>query len=204
MDIEKVKEIARKYYDSNDPMHGWDHIIRVYNLCMNIGKKEGADLEVLGLAALLHDIGISRGRDNHEKTGAVMAEEILKDYKDEERKKNVIHCIESHRFSKGIKPRTLEAEILQDADRLDAIGAIGIVRAMVHSGYFRRPIYIPDKKISMNYNGKSETAIDHFYEKLLKIKDSLNTRTAREIAEHRHKFMEIFLREFFDEWDGKK
>ena len=201
MDIEKVKSIAKKYMERNDGAHNWDHVLRVYNLCMKIGEEEGADLEVLKLAALLHDIGIFKDRKNHEKVSAEMAREILEDY---DKKESVIHCIEAHRFSKQIKPKTLEAKILQDADRLDVLGAIGIVRAMIYSGENNRPVYIPEKSISDTYNGESETAIDHFYEKLLKIKDTLNTETAKKIAEHRHEFMEMFLEEFFDEWDGRR
>jgi len=203
MDLEEIKRVAKTYLDKNDMMHGWDHVMRVYDLCVKIGKEEGADLEVLKIAALLHDIGISKGRENHEKIGAEIAKEILRGY-DREKKENIIHCIEAHRFSKGLKPETLEAKILQDADRLDALGAIGIARTMVHAGFFNMPVYKPNKEISTRYNGKSETTIDHFYEKLLKIKDSLNTKTAKEMAKHRHEFMEFFLNEFFDEWDGKK
>lgn len=203
MDFEKIRKIAKEHMDKNDVMHGWDHVLRVKNLCMKIGEKERANLEVLELASLLHDIGIYKGRENHEKTSADMAREILKDY-DEEKKEKIIHCIESHRFSKGLKSKTLEAKILQDADRIDALGAIGITRAMVHAGFFKRPIYIPEKEISQNYSGKSETSIDHFYEKLLKMKDTLNTKTAKEIAEKRHNFMEYFLEEFFEEWEGKR
>ena len=203
MDLEKIKKIAKKYSDKNDPIHRWDHVMRVYNLCMKIGKREGADLEVLKIASLLHDIGVWKDRKNHEKVGAEMAKKILKDY-DKEKRENVIHCIEFHRFSKGLKPKTLEAKILQDADRLDAMGAIGIMRTMVHAGFFNMPVYIPGKNISTTYSGNSETTIDHFYEKILKIKDTLNTKTAREMAKHRHEFMEFFLKEFFEEWRGRK
>jgi len=203
MDLEKIKKIAKKYSDKNDPIHRWDHVMRVYNLCMKIGKREGADLEVLKIASLLHDIGVWKDRKNHEKVGAEMAKKILKDY-DKEKRENVIHCIEFHRFSKGLKPKTLEAKILQDADRLDVLGAIGIGSVFTYSGFFNRPIYSPDKKISTVYRGDSETTIDHFYEKILKIKDTLNTKTAREIAEHRHEFVLLFLKEFFEEWDGRK
>ena len=203
MDIKKIKELAKNYSNKNDMVHRWDHVLRVYKLCMKIGEKEGADLEVLKIAALLHDIGVWKDRKNHEKIGAEMAKEILKDY-DKEKKENVIHCIEVHRFSKGLEPKTIEAKILQDADRLDVLGAIGIARVFAYSGVLNRPIHIPDEKISNVYTGESKTSIGHFYEKILKIKDTLNTETAREIAEHRHEFIEFFLNEFFDEWSCKK
>lgn len=201
MDLEEIGRIAKGYMDRNDIMHGWDHTLRVYNMCLRIGRDEGADLEVLGLAALLHDTGIHMDRENHEKASAKIAGEVLKGY---EKMDQVVYCIESHRFSKGMKAETLEARILQDSDRLDAMGAMGITRNMVHSGFFRRPVYLPEKEISRTYNGKSETSIDHFYEKLLKIKDTLNTETAKRIAEHRHAYMENFLEEFFAEWDGRR
>ncbi|MCK4634999.1 MAG: HD domain-containing protein [Candidatus Aenigmarchaeota archaeon] len=201
--MKEIRKIAKKYMNKNDGAHGWDHVTRVYNLCMRIGKEEGADLEVLELAAFLHDIGISEDRENHEKVSAEITREILKDY-DKKKMENVIHCIEVHRFSKGLKPITLEAKILQDADKLDVSGAIGIVRTMFYSGFLNRPVYIPEKEISHEYDGESETAVDHIYEKLMKIREKLNTETAKKIAEQRHDFMKKFMEEFFDEWEGKR
>lgn len=201
MDLNEIRKISKQYMDRNDGAHGWDHVTRVYNLCVKIGKEEGADLEILKLAALLHDIGISKDRENHEKVSVELAKEILKDY---DKMEEVLHCIDVHRFSKDLEPKTLEAKILQDADRLDVCGAVGIVRTMVYTGYVNRPVHIPGKKFSENYDGESETAVDHVYEKLLKIKDRLNTDTARKMAEHRHKFIEDFMEEFFEEWDGKR
>ena len=201
MDLKEIKKISKKYMDKNDGAHDWGHVQRVYNLCIKIGKEEGGDLEVLERAALLHDVGISEDRKNHEKVSASIARDLLKNY---EKVEEVAYCIECHRFSKGIKPETLEAEILQDADRLDVTGAMGITRTMVYTGNFNRPVHIPGKEVSPEYNGKSDTAIEHFYHKLLKIKDNLNTETAKEMAKHRHSYMESFLEEFFAEWDGKR
>lgn len=201
MDFEEAKRIAKGYMDKNDVMHGWDHALRVYNLSVRIGREEDADLEVLGLAALFHDTGIHMDRENHEKASAKIASDVMKGY---EKLNQVVYCIESHRFSKRMKAETLEAKILQDADRLDATGAMGITRTMVFGGMVNRPIHIPEKKISREYKGRSETSIDHFYEKLLKIKDTLNTETAKKMAEHRHAYMEQFLEEFFVEWDGER
>jgi len=201
MDLEKIKQISKEYMEKNDGAHGWDHVQRVYNLCVRIGEKEGADLDVLERAALLHDVGISEDRKNHEKISARIARDLLKDY---EKVDEVAYCIECHRFSKDIEPETIEAMILQDADRLDVLGAMGIMRTMVFTGHMDRPVHIPGKSPREKYNGKSETAIHHFYEKLLKVKDTLNTETAREMASKRHEYMEGFLDEFFAEWDGER
>ena len=203
MDINKIKDFSKKYLDRNDPMHDFNHALRVYKLSMLIGRDEGADLDVLAAASFLHDIGMWKDRKNHEEVSIELSDKILEDIKKEKRNK-IIDSIRSHRFSKNRKPKLLEAKIIQDADRLDALGAIGITRALVHSGYFKKPLYKPNKKISKIYDGESETVIDHFYEKLLNIKENLNTEMARKIAEERHKFMEEFLERFFKEWDGKK
>ncbi len=201
MDLKEISKIAKKYMDKNDIAHGWDHVQRVYNLCVKIGEKEGADMEVLKLAALLHDVGIYEDRKNHEIVSSRIAEKLLSDY---EKREKVVYCIKNHRFSKGKKVDTLEAKILQDADRLDVLGAMGIVRTMVYTGCKNRPVHIPGKEISDVYTGESDTAINHFYEKLLKIKDSLNTNTAIRMAEERDKYMRDFLEEFFAEWDGER
>ncbi len=201
MDLEEVRKTARMHMEKNDVAHGWDHVERVYNLCMKIGEKEGADLGVLKLAALLHDIGISRDRENHEKVSAEMAKDILHGY---EKMEDVVYCIESHRFSKGIVPMTLEAKVLQDADRLDVCGAMGITRTMTYTGAVKRPVHIPGKKISHTYTGESASAVDHVYEKLMKVKDRMNTKTGKEIAEKRHEFMEKFMEQFFAEWEGER
>jgi len=201
MDLEEIKKIAKEHMEKNDLAHGWNHTERVYNLCIKIGEKEGADLEVLKLAALLHDIGINRDRKNHEKVSAEMTKDILQGYSKLE---DVLYCIESHRFSKGIVPKTLEAKILQDADRLDVLGAMGIIRTMTYTGHVNRPVHIPGKSISHVYTGESDSAVDHIYEKLMKIKDRMNTRTGKKIAEKRHEFVENFMSQFFAEWDGER
>lgn len=203
MDLERIKSFSKKYLDKNDEMHDWCHALRVYRLSKKISKEEGGNPEVLAAASFLHDIGMWKDRKNHEEVSVELSKDILKDF-DKVKRDNIIHCIRSHRFSKGRKPKTLEAKIIQDADKLDALGAMGISRALVHGGFFNRPLYNPKKKISKDYNGESETTIDHFYEKLLKIKDGLNTKVGGEIARDRHLFMEKFLKRFFDEWEGKR
>ncbi len=198
MNIDKIKKFARKHLEKNDFIHGWGHTKRVSKLSKKLGREEGADLKILEVAALLHDIGIHKNRKNHEKISAEMARNFLENFG---KREEVVDCIESHRFSKGESPGTLEAKILQDADMLDAIGAVGIIRAAYFSGYNSRPIFDSVKKSLEEDKGRYESMIDHFNVKLLKIKERLNTTTAREIAQKRHEFMESFLDQFFKEWN---
>ncbi len=197
--IEEVMKFAKKHLEENDPMHSWPHTKRVYNLCTDIGKKEGADLEVLKRAALLHDIGMHIDRDNHAKVSAKLAEEVLEGF---DKKEEVLNCIKSHRFANDIKAETVEAKVLQDADDLDAMGATGIARAMAHSGAFDRPIYTPERG-GEEYNGNSESAAAHIREKLLKIKENLNTITAKDMANKRHTFIEKYLEQLEKEYRGE-
>lgn len=201
MDMEKVREIAREHMDKNDMMHCWDHTERVYRLAVKIGEEENADIEVLKIAALLHDTGCHVDRDNHENTSAKIAEDVLDGY---DKKDEVIHCIKAHRFSKNKEPETLEAEILQDADDIDALGAVGLARLFVHSGFHKRPVYNGKKEFSQDYKDEGDTSIEHLHKKPLKILENLNTETARKMAENRHEFMEKFLDQFNDEVSGKK
>ncbi|MFP4116333.1 MAG: HD domain-containing protein [Candidatus Aenigmatarchaeota archaeon] len=201
MDLEKIKDFAKKHLEKNDRGHGWQHTRRVLKLCEKINEEEGADLEVLRIAALLHDIGHHKDKDRHAAISAELAEEVLENY---DKREEVLHCIRTHRFSDDRKAETLEAKILQDADRLDAMGAVGVARTMMYSGANNRPIYLPEKKFSGGYDGESETAVEHFHDKLLKIKERLKTETAREIGEHRHCFMEEFLAQLEKEWEGER
>ncbi len=153
--------------------HDDGHVGRVVRWAIYLAKREGADVEVVKKAAELHDI--ARDKPNHAIEGAKMAREILgSEGYDEEFIDKVVHCIEAHSFSSGIEPKTIEAKVLSDADKLDAMGAIGIARAFIFSGEHGRSI---------------EDTLKHFDEKLLKLKDTLYTKTAKRIAEERHKFM---------------
>ncbi len=156
--------------------HGKDHVERVVKLAVYIAKKEGANIEVVKKSAELHDI--ARDKPNHAIESAKLAREILRrEGYDEEFIERVAHCIEAHSFSSGVKPKTLEAKVLSDADKLDAIGAIGIARAFIFSGEKGRSI---------------EETLKHFEEKLLKLKDMLYTNTAKELAKERHEFLVKF------------
>jgi len=165
-------------------------------------------LDIVKAAALLHDIARAledEGKiDDHTVEGAEMAREILEEVNfPKEKIDKVIHCIEAHRFRKGAKAESLEAKILQDADRLDIIGAIGLARVFARGGWENMPIYDPSIPPKERYDGKSTTSVNHIYEKNLKVKDTLNTDTAKEIAEGRHKFVEQFLERFLKEWKGE-
>ena len=167
--------------------HQDDHVTRVKRLALYIAEREGGDADVLRVAADLHDI--CRNEPDHAKRGAERAREILKSrgYNNDFIEK-VCHCIESHSFSGNVTPETLEAKILSDADRLDAIGAIGVARAFMFSGKNSRDV---------------KSTLMHFEEKLLRLRDLMHTKTGREIAERRHRFMEEFYRRLKDEMELK-
>lgn len=177
--IEKIREIAKRRTKPHG-CHGWDHVERVYELCCFIGEKEEGDLETIKIAALLHDIARDK-RGDHAKNSADEAERILLALSFPRTKiPRIVDAIKTHRFSGKSKPRTLEAKILADADKLDAMGAVGIYRAAAFGAEVQRPI---------------QNTIDHFDEKLLRLKDLMHTKTARRLADGRHKFMLSYLKQ---------
>jgi len=190
--IERTREYARHFFE-REGTHGFSHTERVFNLCMHIGREEGADLEVLALASLLHDVARpleSSGRvEDHAVEGARIARSYLRSLGyPEDKIEAVAHAIEAHRFSRGPEPRTLEAKILSDADKLDAIGAIGIARVFMYSGEHGRDI---------------EASLKHFEEKILRLKDLMYTETAKRMAEGRHAFVEEFMARIRREIEGE-
>lgn len=204
--FEKIKQRSETFY--RHAHHSRSHVERVYNLAMRMAKKENADLDVVKASALLHDIARAvedEGKiEDHAAEGAKMARRILREVNfPEEKIEKVVHCIEVHRFKKNAKTESLEAKILQDADRLDIIGAVGIARVFSRGGWQNMPLHDPSIPPKEKYDGRSLTSVNHFYEKILKIKDTLNTSTAKEIAEERHKFVEEFLDRFFKEFKGE-
>ena len=196
----KVKIFVRKKLKHKSSGHGYWHAYRVAQMAIFIGQKEKADLKVLELAGFLHDIGNDKDND-HEIKGAKISQGFLTKLKVNERIiKQVTYCVKNHRFSKGVIPKTLEAKIIQDADKLDALGAIEIVRVFSVSAAKKRKTYDPNVKPDFNYylkHGVSRTAINHFYEKLFKLKNLMYTKTAKKIAINREKFMKAFLKRFF-------
>jgi uncharacterized protein len=202
--INRIKKQAKTYFERACPSHDWTHVERVYDLCLYIGEKEKANLEVLKLAALLHDTGRKEemnSPDNldHAQISSDIASDILKKYDvDKKTKEHVLNCIESHRFRKNKKPETLEAKILFDADKLDCIGAIGIARAYAWAGKQGIKLYSDKDYLGTGYE-KQHSPITEFAYKLSKVKDRLFTDTAKKIAEQRHNYMEDFFKQLNQE-----
>ncbi|TRX23684.1 HD domain-containing protein [Flavobacterium franklandianum] len=193
--------------------HDWFHIERVYKNALLIADGEVCDANVVKLGALLHDIADSKFHDGNETVGPKMAREFLESNKvDQATIQHVINIIENISFKGGNSEKTfssIELDIVQDADRLDAIGAIGIARTFNYGGFKNRPIYNPNiaPKLHMSkeeYKNSQAPTLNHFYEKLLLLKDKMNTETGKQIAKERHHYMEGFLSQFYAEWDGEK
>jgi uncharacterized protein len=193
--------------------HDWFHMERVYKNALLIAKGETCDLTVVQLGALLHDIADSKFHDGDETVGPRTARIFLESENvDETTIQHVIDIIENISFKGGNfekKFHSRELEIVQDADRLDALGAIGIARCFNYGGFKNRALYnseIPPN-LTMNkeeYKKSESPTINHFYEKLLLLKDKMNTETGQKIAEARHYYMEDFLSQFYAEWEGKR
>ena len=207
--VSKVKEEAGAFFRSARGSHDWDHTERVYRLCLRIGRKEKADLGVLKLAALLHDIGReeedrSNGKVCHGRSGAALARKLLEGHHvDKAAVQAVVHCIRTHRFRKRAAPRTLEARILFDADKLDSIGAVGIGRAFLFAGEIGARLH--DKRIDVRKTKpytREDTAYREFLVKLSRVKGRMFTAEGKRIASDRHKFMTGFFRRLNKETAG--
>ncbi|MDT0689691.1 HD domain-containing protein [Salegentibacter sp. F188] len=192
--------------------HDWFHIQRVFNNAKLIAEGEDANDLVIALGALLHDIADSKFHNGDETVGPKVAEEFLKSQKvSPEVIHHVIKIIENISFKGGNVTTdfsSIELDIVQDADRLDALGAIGIARTFNYGGFKGRGLYDPEIVPNLNmtkeeYKASNAPTINHFYEKLLLLKDRMNTETGRKIATERHQFMELFLDQFYKEWNGE-
>lgn len=193
--------------------HDWFHIERVLKNSENIAKGENCNLEVVQLGALLHDIADSKFHDGDETVGPKVAREFLESQNvDEATIQHVIHIIDNISYKGGNFERKFsskELDVVQDADRLDALGAIGIARAFNYGGFKNRTLYNPEiaPKTQMSkeeYKKSDSPTLNHFYEKLLLLKDLMNTQTGKQIALERHRYMENFLSQFYAEWDGEQ
>jgi uncharacterized protein len=209
--LSKTRQYVIDTLGSDSAGHDHHHTMRVNRLARYIADKEGADIFVVDLASLLHDIADYKFHDGDEDIGANTAYAFLQELDVEEHicrhVKEIVHGVSFKGADAKQIELSIEGKIVQDADRLDAIGAVGIGRAFAYGGHAKRPMYDPDDK-SLNlskedYMKKKSHTINHFYEKLLLLKDRLNTDTARQIAEQRHQFTEAFVQQFLDEWDGK-
>jgi uncharacterized protein len=191
--------------------HDWFHILRVYNNSLLIAKSENVDIFVVSLGALLHDIADSKFHNGDETMGPKIAREFLfKINVDSIIIEHVVNIIENISFKGGNEVQKFsspELDVVQDADRLDAIGAIGIARCFNYGGFKNRPLYNPDIPPNLNmtketYKASSAPTINHFYEKLLLLKDRMNTKTGSKLALQRHNYMLQFLEQFYKEWEG--
>lgn len=204
---------VKKQLEDAEGGHDWFHIERVYKLALRIAQNEAdVDILVVQLAALLHDIADSKFHDGDETIGPRLAREFLITQQlPEAQLEQVIVIIENISFKGGNQAQTYfskELAVVQDADRLDAIGAIGIARTFNYGGFKNRALYDPaippDLQLSKEaYKKSTAPTLNHFYEKLLRLKDLMHTETARELAAERHQFMEQFLSRFYAEWEGE-
>jgi uncharacterized protein len=210
--LDQTARHVRQLLAADSSGHDWWHIERVRATALAIGRREGADLFVVELAALLHDIADWKFHDGDEELGPCMAREWLARLAVEPDTIDHVCEIIAHVSFKGAgvatPMRTLEGRTVQDADRLDAIGAIGIARAFAYGGHKGQPLHDPQLAPQAHasfadYKQNRTTTVNHFHEKLLLLKDRMNTPTGRALAEARHAFMEQFLAQFDDEWHAR-
>jgi len=214
--MNKIIDITIKYVKNElkneEAGHNWWHVQRVFNLATFIAEKEGGNLLIIQLASLLHDIADYKFYNGNEKIGKEKIRNFLTSIQiDNSIIEHIEKIIENMSYKGGNFKHnfnSLEFTIVQDADRLDAMGAMGIARAFHYGGYKNNEIYHPNMSPKLNlstieYLNAKSTTINHFYEKLLLLKNLLNTKTAQKLGEKKHKFMLIFLEEFFEEWDIK-
>ena len=208
--VEKIKSHVQKQFEDDATGHDWFHIERVYKMACFIQEKEGGNRELIELAALLHDISDHKLNGGILNAGGQVACDLLlengADKKLAELVKEIVDGVSYKGAHVPDSMRTLEGKIVQDADRLDAIGAIGIARAFAYGGNKNRPMYVPDHKPELHesfesYVSSKSHTVNHFYEKLLLLKNRLHTETAKKIGIHRHRVMENFLQEFYNEWN---
>ncbi len=211
--VNKTILFVKEKLENAEGGHDWFHIERVYKNALLIADGETCDIDIVKLGALLHDIADSKFHDGDETVGPKMAREFLESHNvDEATIEHVINIIENVSFKGGNSEKafsSVELDIVQDADRLDAIGAIGIARTFNYGGFKNRSLYNPNiaPKLRMSkeeYKNNQAPTINHFYEKLLLLKDKMNTQSGKQIARERHRFMETFLSQFYAEWDGEK
>ncbi|WP_298237111.1 HD domain-containing protein [uncultured Algibacter sp.] len=211
--IKKTIEFVKETLANAEGGHDWFHIQRVFNNALLIAKNENVDLFVVQLGALLHDIADSKFYNGDESIGPKLAREFLfKHNVDSLVIEHVVNIIENISFNKSLENTKLfiseELKVVQDADRLDAIGAIGIARCFNFGGFKNRVLYDPDIAPNLNmskeiYKASNSPTINHFYEKLLLLKDKMNTKTGKQIAKNRHDYMLDFLNQFYGEWNGE-
>ena len=211
--IQKTIDYVKATLAEAEGGHDWWHIERVWKLSKTIAQKEEVDLFIVELGALLHDIADSKFHDGDETLGPKKAQAFLNDLGvDQASIIHVVQIIENISFKGGKEKQAFkspELDVVQDADRLDAIGAIGIARAFNYGGHKGRELYNPNIAPNLDmtkkeYKNSTAPSLNHFYEKLLLLRDRMNTSTGKLMAEHRHQFLEQYLEEFYQEWNGER
>jgi len=210
--IRQTAQFVKETLHDNEAAHDWWHVYRVWNTARKIAETEEVDMFTVELGALLHDIADFKFFDGDETVGPQKAGKFLQSLQVDAKVISHVENIISHISFKGKNHRQIfrspELDVIQDADRLDAMGAIGIARTFNYGGYKNRAIYDPDipphpEMDKEAYKNSTAPTINHFYEKLLLLKERMNTETGKKMAEERHRFMEVFLERFFLEWSGK-
>lgn len=211
--IDKTIEFVKISLKNAEGGHDWWHVYRVWKLAVKIGEEEKADPFVVQLGSLLHDIADSKFNDGNEEIGPELASGFLKKQNvDDQIIAEIVLIIKNISFKNSFgttQNQTLELKVIQDADRLDAIGAIGIARTFNYGGYKNFAIHDPDQK-PKQYKSKDEykksdsPTVNHFYEKLFHLKGMMNTKTGKDMAEGRHRYMKKFLEQFYKEWEGER
>jgi len=214
--IQELEEEIKELFHNESSGHDIYHLKRTLNNALALQEKEGGDKLIIAVSAFLHDIHRiiqkETGKFCSPKDSLPKVKEILDKTKlSEEQKEKILHCIEYHEeynfTENGKTVDDIETLILQDADNLDAIGAVGIGRTFSFGGSHNVTMWVPEKpfdRATFDESERDPSIVHHFHSKLLKLKDNMNTETAKKIANKRHEFMEAFLEEFFDEWNGKK
>ncbi len=207
-----IEALVKDRLKNDSTGHDWGHIERVRSLVLHIGKTEGANLLICELAVLLHDLIDDKIVDDEEKALREVTQVLHEESLLQEDSDHIIEIITTMSFSSGSKEgmRTLEGKVVQDADRLDAIGAIGIARTFMYGGSKGEAMHQPnlaprtEPMTKEEYRHGESSIINHFYEKLFKLKNLMNTKTGRKLAEERHRFMEGYITQFLAEWEGRK
>jgi len=211
--LNKTISFVKESLKDAEGSHDWFHIERVWKSAKNIAKDTDCDILVVELGALLHDIADSKFHNGDEEIGPAKAKKFLNNLiPDKESIDHIIHIIENISYGGGNhrqKFKSIELDIIQDADRLDALGAIGIARAFNYGGFKNRGLYDPNIIPNLNmtkeqYKKSQAPTINHFYEKLLLLKDKMNTKKGKQLAQKRHNFLELYLEQFYGEWEGKR
>ena len=207
--IDRATAYVREKFENEYSGHDWFHTLRVFKTATRIAEAEGADLVTVQLAALLHDVDDRKLSPETYEDKANAREFLSENNVDAGKIEGICRIIGEISFAENCVPSTLEGKCVQDADRLDAIGAIGIARAFAYGGNHNRLMYHPDVKPNLNmskeeYVNSKSTTVNHFYEKLFKLTDMMNTETAKAIAREREEYMRGFVDEFLNEWEGIK